>query len=398
MADTDREPRDLDGLFDWLGRMRTSEPVSFDPDRGVWNVFRYQDAVAVLSDHATFSSDVTGLLRKTLTDDRDFDAFVEGNMLVMDPPDHKKLRKLVNKGFTPRMVAQLEPRVRRIVDELFAGLRGSTAVDLVSDIAYPLPVTVIAQMLGVPVSDHPLFHKWSEELTSNADGATGVRQAEIMRSIARTVGEMKAYVQEHLLRRREDPGDDLISALAHAEVDGERLTDVEISGLVALMLRAGHITTTLLMSNAVALLDTLPEVTARLRDDPAAIPGAMEEILRYRPVVTSVLRLTSRETVLQGRTLPAGQLVTVWLASANRDAAQFTAPDSFDPDRRPNQHLSFAHGAHFCIGAPLARLEVRVVLETILARWAELAVAPGADYYDPIHILGAKRQAREVRW
>lgn len=399
-AATRAKPGDLDELFGWLDRMRAEEPVSHDAERGVWNVFRYQDAMSVLNDYDTFSSDVTEMLHKVLTDPRDYDDFTAGNMLIMDPPSHQKLRKLVNKAFTPRMVARLEPRVRQIVDGLFDDLREADGepVDLVSRFAYPLPVTVIADMLGVPADDHALFHEWSERLTSNADGATGVRQAEIMQMIARTVGEMKAYALEHLRRRRADPGEDLISALAHAEVDGERLTDEEITGLVSLMLRAGHITTTLFMGNAIALLDELPEVAHGLRQEPAGIPAAMEEMLRTRPVVTSVLRLARRETELAGRVIPAGQLVTVWLASANRDAGQFAEPTAFNPRRQPNQHLSFSHGAHFCIGAPLARLETRIALEAVLSRWSGFTIADGAQFHDPHHFLGAKRLPVEIEW
>ena len=394
------KPGDLDELFGWLDRMRTDEPVSHDAERGVWNVFRYQDAMTVLNDYDTFSSDVTDMLHKVLTDPRDYDDFTAGNMLIMDPPSHMKLRKLVNKAFTPRMVARLEPRVREIVDDLFDDLRqaGDEPVDLVSRFAYPLPVTVIAHMLGVPAADHALFHEWSERLTSNADGATGVRQAEIMQQIARTVGEMKAYALEHLKRCRAEPGEDLISALAHAEVDGERLTDEEITGLVSLMLRAGHITTTLFMGNAIALLDELPQVASNLRTEPTAIPTAMEEMLRTRPVVTSVLRLARQDTELAGQKIPAGQLVTIWLASANRDPHQFADPTTFDPHRKPNQHLSFSHCAHFCIVAPLARLETRIALEAVLSRWSTFTITDGAQFHDPHHFLGAKRLPVQIEW
>lgn len=398
MSTGDRPSADFGTLVEWLAQKRATTPVSEDDQGGVWHIFSYSGAQAALSDHGTFSSNPGGVLEKLLPDPADYAALTTGNILIMDPPDHRRLRKLVSKGFTTRFVAGLAPRVEAIVDDLLDRMNGSSKIDLITDLAYPLPVTVIAELLGTPAADHHLFERWADTLIANADGSTAVRQSDVMQTVARTIGEMSAYVLELLKERRVSPRDDLISRLAVAEVDGERLRDGEIAGLVSMLLRAGHITTTLLLGSATLLLTERPEIAAELRREPGLLPGAIEETLRLYPSVITVMRRTTRDASVDGHTIPAGRMVTIWVGSANRDAAQFTEPVRFDPRRQPNAHLSFAHGAHFCLGAPLARLEAKIALNAMLARWSDLSAGTGAEFYDPRHFVGPKRLPLEVRW
>jgi cytochrome P450 len=389
---------DLDELIKWFDGKRASDPVWEDEKTGTWHIFGYAEATSALADHGTFSSDLSDVLEKLLPDRADYDALTRGNILIMDPPDHNKLRKLVSKGFTPRFVAELAPRIEGIVKDLFDRMRDAGEIDLVADFAYPLPVTVIAELLGTPAADHHLFEEWAERLIANADGSTAVRQSDVMLTVARTIGEMSAYVQEHLRERRTNPRDDLISRLAVAEADGQRLADEEIGGLVSMLLRAGHLTTTLLIGNIAALLSAHPDTAALLRREEGLLSPAIEETLRHRPSVITVMRRTAKDAVFDGRTIPAGRMVTIWIGSANRDERRFPNPHDFDVRRQPNQHLSFALGGHFCLGAPLARLEAKIAMRAMLGQWREMSVGPDAEFYDPKHFVGAKRLPLAVDW
>jgi cytochrome P450 len=241
-------------------------------------------------------------------------------------------------------------------------------MDLVGDFAAPLPLMVIAQLLGAPSDDWPRFRAWSEAMLGLADTIGGGTSATAAVS---TFGEaheaLRGYLVGLLAARREAPGDDLLTRLVAAEVDGSRLTDDEILGFFELLLLAGHETTTNLISNAMLCFAEHPDQLARLRHAPELLPAAIEEVLRYRSPVQAVFRTTRREVTLHGATIPASQLVLLMLGAANRDPARFTEPDRFDIDRRPGAHLAFGHGIHFCVGAPLARLEARVALTELLA-------------------------------
>jgi cytochrome P450 len=360
-------PSEPEALLDWFAAARTSHPVACDERSGVWHVFRYADVAAVLADPASYSSDLTGLLPAQ----EDFELFQRGNFARMDPPQHRKLRVLVSKAFTPRLVAGLEPRIAQVTNALLDEVADAGEWDLVDRLAYPLPVTVIAEMLGVPTADQPTFRRWADALFEDVDQPMVLPDAEFMQSRGVLIREMSNYLLEHIRARRADPRDDLISKLTVAEADGQRLTDEEMIGFVGLLLLAGHITTTLLLSNTVACLHEHPDVAAAVRADRGLIPAAVEEVLRFRT--------------------PANKVVLLWLTSANRDGAQFDEPDRFDLHRQPNPHVTFGHGIHFCLGAPLARLETRVALGTLLDRFAGVAVADGAQWHDPRVIVGARR-------
>ncbi|WP_307167317.1 cytochrome P450 [Streptomyces rishiriensis] len=385
---------DAGTMLAWFRRMRESEPVSHDGEAGVWHVFRHSDVERILADPGTFSSDFSSFMPAQ----EDVDRFIKGNLLRKDPPQHRKLRTLVSKAFTPGVVARLAPRIEAITDELLDAKAGAEEIELVSDLASPLPVTVIAELLGIPAEDRPMFGRWADSLVAPESQTSFIPNEERTKSMAIVMREMNAYCLEHIRGRRARPREDLVSELVAAEVDGQRLDDDEIIGFVGLLLLAGHITTTALLTNVVLCLDEYPEVAAALRADTAGLPGAMEEVLRFRTPLAPSMRRTTRDVRVGELTVPAGQIVLAWLASANRDERRFPAPDSFDIRRAPNPHLSLGHGIHFCLGAPLARLEVRIALEKMLGRWSEMSVGEGVEYHDARGIVGAKRLPLQLQW
>ncbi|ORT47965.1 cytochrome P450, partial [Frankia sp. KB5] len=346
----------------WFRRMRESEPVSHDEEAGVWHVFRHRDVERILAEPGTFSSDFSSFMPSQ----EDVDRFLKGNLLRKDPPQHRKLRTLVSKAFTPGVVARLAPRVEIITDELLDAMAGAEQIELISDLAYLLPVTVIAELLGIPRDDRPMFGRWADSLVAPESQTSFIPNEDRTKSMAIVMREMNAYCLEYIRHRRARPSDDLASRLVAAEVDGQRLDDEEIIGFVGLLLLAGHITTTALLSNVVLCLDEYPEAAAALRADTGGLPGALEEVLRFRAPLAPSMRRTTADVQIGEHTIPAGKIVLAWLASANRDERQFSEPDRFDIRRTPNAHLSFGHGIHFCLGAPLARLEVRIAVEKML--------------------------------
>jgi len=367
VADTWGAPH---SLF-WLRGERPAEPIAFDPDTKVWNVYGHAETLRILNDPATFSSAVQ---RKIPIDGR----LNEGNLLRMDGVPHAKLRKIVSRVFTPKVVAGLEPRIAKVTAELLDGVAGRDRFDLIEELAYPLPVIVIAELLGVPAEDRPLFKQWvdlmflgRDKIFIEADENEGGEKV-----VMDGAEEVLRYIAEHVAERRSRPHDDLLGKLVEAEVDGERLTDAEVVNFGFVLLLTGHITTTMLLGNAVLCLDTFPEWQDRARADRTTIPAVIEESLRMMPPFAAVSRLTNEDVELGGRHVPANELLMVWLAAANRDEHAFPQPDTFDPTRDPNNHLSFGRGVHFCMGAPLARLEGRIALDILLDRFPRLRTDP----------------------
>jgi erythromycin 12 hydroxylase len=350
-------------LLDWLRRMLDEQPVWRD-GTGIWHVFRHADVAAVVRDPATFSSETGRIYPAAKKAQR-------GMLTSIDPPEHRKLRQLVSAAFTPRTVAGLEPRIRTVTRELLEAT--GERFDLVDALAFPLPVIVIAELLGLPAADRGLFRAWADELFSmQVDPA----DPELAEKIGEAMAGITGYLAEHCRARRADPRDDLMSALVTAEVDGHRLDDEEATNFSLLLLLAGHITTTLLLGNAVRTFDENPGVWDRLRAEPELIPGAIEEVLRLRSPFTQVGRVTTRDAVVGEVTIPADVLVTPWLLAANRDPRAHVDPDRFDlrRDLGGGAQLAFGHGIHFCLGAPLARLEGRVALQELTARFGSLPV------------------------
>jgi cytochrome P450 len=336
-------------------------------------------------------------VRRVLTDQETFSSRRGPDWLIFnDPPRHTKLRAIISKAFTPRSVAALEPRIREIVHELLDRVAGRGEMDLAVDFAIPLPLIVIAEMLGIPPADRERFRRWADGMLAMSYTIVGATAAEAERANAdfiTTTGEMDAYLGELLAQRRAAPKDDLLTRLADAEVDGERLTRAEILGFFQLLLLAGSETTTNLINNAILCFVAHPDQLARVRAEPALLPSAIEEVLRYRAPVQWMYRIPRREVELHGQTVPAGRPVLAMIGSANRDPAKFAEPDRFDVGRDPNPHLAFGHGNHFCLGAPLARLEARVALGAMLERLGEIELASDGPW-EPrrgLHVHGPAR-------
>src|SRR5215218_7579884 len=304
--------------LEWYRIMRDSDPVWRDPKTGLWNVFRYEDVAVVLTDYRTFSSDFSQFFPEQAE-------LIEGNIVATDPPYHHQLRHLVSQAFTPRAIARLQARIGELTEELLDQTGGRTYIELVEDLAYPLPVTVIAELLGVPATDRSRFKTWADALLAQSNA---------------------------------DPTD----------IEGKRLSDQEIVGFATTLLLAGHITTTALLGNTILCLDEHSQTQAALRANPAAIPGAIEEVLRYRSPVVQTGRVTTIEVRLGEQVIAPQQMLMVQLHSANHDHRRFENPDEFLFDRDPNPHVGFGKGIHFCLGAPWLVWKPR-------SRWAFSCVA-----------------------
>ena len=358
--------------FDWYEQMRDTGSVQYDERRGVWDVFRYDEVKAVLDDDERFSVDPRNAASPRQNPD---EGPIGGTMLTRDPPRHDELRSVVEEAFRPRQLRELVPRMRTITHELLddALADADGQFDLVEALSYPLPVIVIAELLGVPSEEREQFKQWSDTLVRDTDDET---EAEAVVEAREDAGEeMADYFARHLEERRENPRDDLLTTIATNEGAGGQLSHREALGTCTLLLTAGNITTTNLITNAVRCLDTQDaETHARLADDEAALSSAIEETLRYRSPVQAILRNVTRETELDGKTLQAGEELVLWAGSANRDERQFDDADTFVPDRSPNQHLGFGYGTHYCLGAPLARLEAKIALDVLFDRLSGLEV------------------------
>ncbi len=340
--------------FPWYRRMRAEAPVYYSASYQAWTVFRYHDVQRVLSDFATFSSASAGSINSADP--------LDASLISLDPPRHRQLRALVTQAFTPRSVADLSERITAITSNLLDQVAAKGSMDVIDDLAAPLPILVIAELLGVPQQDRARFKMWSDAVVGVPGTGVGTRPR----------AEMVEYFLRIMEQRRREPQDDLISALLAAQVEGQHLSQQELLGFCVLLLVAGNETTTHLLGNALLCFDEHPEVFEELRADPSLIPGAIEEVLRYRSPVQMMFRRALVDVELSGQRLRAGQWVIAEISSANRDEEQFPDPDRFDFKRTPNRHLAFGHGIHFCLGAPLARLEAKIALMLLLERFRSI--------------------------
>ncbi|GLZ27952.1 cytochrome P450 [Lentzea sp. NBRC 105346] len=356
-------------FFDRLAHMRATEPVSHHKDGGFWEVFGYAEISEMFADPERFSSDLSSLVPGP----PEIDMLREGNFVGIDPPRHGQLRGLVNKVFTPRLVAELEPRITELVTALLDEVDGAGRIDLVAGLSHPLPIIVICELLGIPAEDRDAFQAWADGLLDTV-GRDRLPTQEELAALVPMLKEMNEYLLGHVRARRAAPGGDLISKLVTTTVDGRGLSDDELFGFVALLLIAGHITTTALIGSTVLCLEDNPDVLALVRADRSLVPAVIEESLRLFPPISKVGRRTTREVELGGATIPAGQILMTWIASANRDGSVFPEPDRFVLGRE-NRHLAFGHGIHFCLGAPLARLEGRIALNLLMDRYPKWTVA-----------------------
>jgi cytochrome P450 len=347
--------------------LRQGAPVFHLAAFDLWMIFDYDGVKRALVDHDVFSSNL---------------AQVPGNgnpgewFIFFDPPRHTKLRALIAKAFTPRVVANLEPRIRELSRQLLDETIERGAMDLAVDFAVPLPMRVIAELLGIPAAEWPRYKCWSDTILKIANtfakNDETVKTFEEFRAVRE---EMRAFLPKLIAQRQAAHQEDLLTRLVEAEVDGERLTHEEILGFVQLLLVGGQETTANLINNAVLCFLENPDQLAQLRATPDLLPSAIEEVLRYRSPLHWMPRATTRPIEMHGQTIPAGKLVLPMIGSANRDPRQFRDAGRFDIARDPNPHLAFGQGIHVCLGAPLARLEARIALTDFLERVQDFALA-----------------------
>ncbi|QIS10009.1 cytochrome P450 [Nocardia arthritidis] len=359
----------------WMHGQPPAEPIRFDEAFGRWDVYGYDDIVRIFGDTVNFSSDI-----KRLFSSPDVQEHKEGNLIQLDGEEHRKLRALVTKAFTPKIVADLEPRIREVTVELLDAVAGRDEIELVTALAYPLPVIVIAELLGIPGSDRDLFRDWATILLENTYQLSLANQDEERppegERLIDKVQPMFAYMLEHANERKRAPREDLLSQLVAAEIDGERLTDTELVNFAVMLLLVGHITTTMMLGNTVLCMDAEPDWTARVRTDRSLLPPFVEETMRLVSPLPAVARSTLAEVEIAGRVVPKDQMIMLGLGAANRDERRFADPHVFDPTRDPNPHLTFGRGLHFCLGGPLSRLEAKVALNVLLDRYPVLRTDP----------------------
>jgi cytochrome P450 len=381
--------------------MRAEAPILLrvepNGERG-WLVTRHRDCVTVLRDPRCRAEKFPASMLRELAADPSspFSTVartVLGMMLVKDDPDHARLRGLVNKAFTPRVVAELRPRIQAIADELLDAAQRRGGLDAIEDLGMPLPIIVIAELLGVPLEDRADLKRWSDGLVTFLDGT--VRDQGIADAAAACV-EMRAYMDRIFAARRAAPRDDLISRLLAAREVEDKLSDDELFGTVALVLAAGHETTTNLIGNGLYTLLRHPAELARLRARPELIGSAVEELLRFEPPVTLTSRRLQADYELDGVRIGADDEINLVLLAANRDPEVFAEPDRLDLARNDSRHLSFGFGAHFCLGAALARLEGQIALGSAVARFPGMKLVDEAPAWKPGIVLRGLRKL-EIR-
>ena len=376
------DPQILRNPHPALAQLRESAPLyhvqHVEMGARPWLVTRYEDAISILSNDRLTKD---RLRLPGSGDKRDMMAqaamSINRHMLTVDPPDHTRLRSLIHKAFTPRMIRELEGRIQEISDTLIDDLLKQEQADLIADFAVPLPVTVIAELLGIPMADQEKFRYWSQVIVleglanSNPD------------KVAAAALEFIMYFHQMFDERRENPRDDLISALVQVEEAGEKLDQQELISMVFLLLVAGHETTVNLIGNGMLALLQHPDQMEKLRQNPDMIKTAIEEMLRYDgPVGASTMRWTLEPLEMHGQVIPAGDMILTSLLGANRDPEVFKNPDEFDITRTTNKHIAFGFGIHYCVGAPLARLEGAIAINTLLRRVPNLALAADVNEID----------------
>ncbi len=343
----------------------------------IWYITRYEDVAAVLKDER-FVKNIFNALPAShwphAPHAHNLLQLINRNMLFADPPDHTRLRALVSQAFTPRRVEQMTPRVQAIADALLDKVADQRQMELIEAYAFPLPLSVITQLLGIPTADQEQMRFWSQAII--AAGSHGISYSQRKQRIKALVD----YLSGLFAARRAQPQDDLITALVQAEQAGDRLTEMELSSMVVLLLVTGHETTVNLIGNGVYTLLTHPAQRALVQANPAIMETAIDELLRFDgPVETSTTRWAREDVLFQGHPIQRGDVVRVVLASANRDPTQFEQPDMCDIQRADNRHLAFGLGIHYCLGAPLARLEGQIALQTLFRRFPDIRLQAHAN-------------------
>jgi cytochrome P450 PksS len=358
-------------------RLRQDAPVcrtslSLGGKRTVWLVTRYDDVIALLRDQRFAKNRLNAQTPEQRAQAPWMPAFVRPltrNMLDLDAPDHTRLRALVQKAFTPRLVEQFRPRIQMLADALLTKMQRNKHIELVNEYALIVPLTIITELLGVPTADQHMFHRWSSRIVSVSSSSDMVRSIPALWSFLR-------YLRKLIAQRRAEPRNDLITALVQAEAAGDTLSEDELLAMMILLLVAGHETTVNLIASGTLALLQHPEQREQLHQNPALITSAVEELVRFTsPVECATERYACEDVMIAGVTIPRGEMVLGVIGSANRDALHFDMPDTLDLKRERNRHLAFGLGAHYCLGAPLARLEAQIAITTLLDRLPNLRLA-----------------------
>lgn len=397
--------------FPFYKKMRLN-PIAFDDKNGVWGIFSYSHTQEILSNHKIFSSDVEKLTylqnqfnRKKNNDiNPDVDRQVVNNniekprssILTLDPPRHRQLRNVILSAFTPNTTYNLNPRIEEVTNNLLNNVLKTGEMDVIEDLAYPLPVKIIAELLGVPYEDHDLFKQWADRLLGANTNTTNFVDRNLEPDFKKIQEEMDSYFNQIIEKRKKDPKNDLISNLIRATIDNDRLTSEEVLSFCSLLLLAGHVTTVNLIGNTIrSLLENPIQLDILKKDPDGLISSTIEESLRYRSPVQALFRFLLEDCEFKNYKMYKGQRIVIWLGSANRDEAIFKNPEEFDIMRKPNEHLAFGYGIHFCLGSTLARLEGQTVLRKIIEKFEDISFSDTylEESLKPMHdvfLLGVK--------
>jgi cytochrome P450 len=382
------DPEFLADPYPTYHRLRAEDPVHHSP-LGFWVLTRYEDVSAVLRDPRFIKEPLAALVAARFG--VEVPRGVGLSMLDRDPPDHTRLRSLVGTAFTPRVVEGLRPRIQQIVDGLITHAQAVGSMDVIEEFAYPIPVNVICELLGVPVADHERFKGWSLDIARGLDSIYLPADSEVPRRSAASRHAISDYFRDLIARRRAAPRGDLLSALIAAEEAGDKLNEEELLATCILILIAGHETTVNLIGNGVLALLRNPDELRRLRATPGLITSAVEELLRYDGPVQRTARVASAEATIGGRTIARGEMVMPFIGAADRDPVQFPDPDRLDITRGDNRHIAFGWGIHFCLGAPLARLEGQIAIDALVRRLPRLELVDDkAEYRQSLTLRGLK--------
>jgi pimeloyl-[acyl-carrier protein] synthase len=356
--------------YPFYRRLREEDPVHASP-LGIWVLTRYEDAVMVLRD-ARFGREGIAELQEARLGAARSRPKNSRDMLFRDPPDHTRLRSLVSRAFTPRVVEEMRPHIQEIVDGLLDRVEGSGGMDVIEDLAYPLPVRVICEMLGVPTSDQEVFRQWSADIARSLDAALFPADSGVGTRGQEASDALKEYFRSLIAVRRKHPQPDLLSGLIAAEEQGDKLSEAELLSTCVLILIAGHETTVNLIGNGLLALLGNPDQLRALANDPALIQTGVEELLRYDGPVQRTSRMTMTDVEIGGKKIAKDSVVVAAIGAANRDPAVFADPERLDVARKDNRHIAFGFGIHFCLGASLARIEGQVAIGTLLRRMPAL--------------------------
>jgi len=373
------EPEFIADPYPMYHRLRTEDPVHHSA-LGFWVLTRYEDVVTALRDPRLAKEAIASFVAAR------FGAPLPAmglSMLDRDPPDHTRLRGLVSKAFTPRVVEGLRPRIQEIVDGLLAGVAARGSMDLIEEFAYPIPVAVICEMLGVPIEDHERFKGWSIDIARGLDLIWLGPDSDVGRRSVAARQALAEYFRGLIAQRRAAPRNDLLSGLIAAEEAGDKLNEMELLATCILLLIAGHETTVNLIGNGMLALLRHRDQLERLQRDPGLIASAVEELLRFDGPVQRTARIPSEDVTIGGHTIAKGEMVMPFIGAADRDPAQFPDPDRLDIGRSDNRHIAFGWGIHFCLGAPLARIEGQIAINTLLRRLPKVSLATDEPEYRP---------------